>query len=321
MSDGGEVSYILGMQVLRHRPTHTLHLTQAKFAEIVVKKFNTSLHKTCWTPLPLMRQEKHTVLATDTTLWKHEPLAKLYRSILGSIRYLVSCTRPDLAFASGMLSRYMHSPRHEHLVLANRLLEYINTTQNYGITFRRENMIGGLQVIGYTDADWATDQSSRHSIGGFAFTLSGGAISWKSKRQATISLSSTESEYKAASEATKEAIWINNFLTELGFHVHVPIVIYSDSMSAIESSRKARQSDKLKHIDIANHFVREQVEARKIALLYKPSKENAADVFTKSLSSAQHFKCADIIGMSFQIADIFVYGGVSDKPNPSAIFI
>ncbi|MCO5594006.1 hypothetical protein L7F22_048025 [Adiantum nelumboides] len=137
------------------------------------------------------------------------------RTLLNAVRAMI--------LTAGMLSRYMHSPRHEHLVLANRLLEYINTTRNMGITFQREITTGGLQVIGYTDADWATDRKSRHSIGGFSFTLSGGAISWRSKRQATISLSSTESEYKAASEATKEALWINNLLIELGFHVHLQL--------------------------------------------------------------------------------------------------
>ncbi|KAI5082639.1 hypothetical protein GOP47_0002382 [Adiantum capillus-veneris] len=99
MSDGGELSYILGMQVLRHRPTHTMHLTQAKFAEGIVKKFNTSVHKHYWTPLPLIRQQTYSLHNEDTTLWVHDPLSKEYRSILGSIRYLVTCTRPDLAFA------------------------------------------------------------------------------------------------------------------------------------------------------------------------------------------------------------------------------
>lgn len=112
----------------------------------------------------------------------------------------------------------MHSPGHEHLMLAERLLQYLNTTRDFDIDDTRP----GLQVTGYTDADWATDRRSRQSIGGFASLLSGGAISWKSKRQETLSLSSTESEYKAASDATKEAIWIKNFLFELGFLVNTP---------------------------------------------------------------------------------------------------
>ncbi|MCO5580831.1 hypothetical protein L7F22_034704 [Adiantum nelumboides] len=257
MTDGGDLSYILGMEIRRHRPSRTLHLSQKKFAGDILGKFHLRKTCTCITPLPSNYKAFLGGPKNTKSSWVKSSRASSYRSMLGSIRYLITCTRPDIAFASGLLSRFMHNPSQHHALLAARLLHYIAQTKNLGITFGKHHS-NPLCVEGYSDADWASEKETCLSTGGYIFTLSEGAVSWKSKRQQTVSLSSCEAEYKAVTDAAKEALWLGNLLEELGVKSCKPHQIFCDSSAAIDSAKKPRQSEKLKHMNIAEHFIREQ---------------------------------------------------------------
>ncbi|MCO5567452.1 hypothetical protein L7F22_021143 [Adiantum nelumboides] len=286
MTDGGEILYILGIRILTNRP-HTLTLEQSRFAKNILTKFNVSTTAHTHTPLPIRIWELYPQSKTGPARWTHTKECQRYRSIFGSIRYLVSCTRPDLRFAAGILSRFMHNPKPVHHQHIKSLLHYIaNTDGNHN-----------LSVYGFTDADLASDLLTRLSTGGYVFMLAGAAISWRSKRQSTVAASSCEAEYRAATDAAKEAIWIGNFLRELNFEVHLPHAIYCDSMAAIDASKKPKQSEKLKHLDIQDHFIRQKVEDETINLIYINTIENAADFLTKSLQTDKHQKCCSMIGM------------------------
>ena len=144
--------------------------------------------------------------------------------------------------------------------------------------FRRQSKI---ELIGYCDSDWGECKETRRSTSGYAFLLGGAAISWCSKRQQTVALSSCEAEYMASTLAAKEAIWERNFLKELNIGEDKPVEIFSDSQSAIELMKDSKFHARVKHIDIHMHFIRELVSINKVKFTYISTNEQAADALTK----------------------------------------
>ncbi|TJX47833.1 Ty1/Copia family ribonuclease HI, partial [Soehngenia saccharolytica] len=136
-----------------------------------------------------------------------------FREAVGALMHLMTATHPDIAYAVGYVSRFMENPQEEHWVAAKRIFRYLQGTKTHGICFKPGDKI---DFRGYSDADWAGDIESRRSTSGYAFMMNGGCISWRSKKQRTVALSSTEAEYMALSEATQEAVWLKVFLCELG---------------------------------------------------------------------------------------------------------
>ncbi|KAK8715893.1 hypothetical protein V6N13_043218 [Hibiscus sabdariffa] len=136
-----------------------------------------------------------------------------YASAIGSIMYAMICTRPDLSYALSMTSRYQANPGDGHWVAVKNILKYLRRTKDVFLVYGGEEQ---LSIKGYTDASFQTDKDDSRSQSGFVFRLNGGAVSWKSSKQDTVDDSTTEAEYIAASEAAKEAVWIKNFITELG---------------------------------------------------------------------------------------------------------
>ncbi|KAG4034616.1 hypothetical protein PC123_g28714 [Phytophthora cactorum] len=173
-------------------------------------------------------------------------------------------TRPDLAAAVGVLSQFAADPCPTHWQALKRVFRYIQGTKTHGIEFQG-SCEDGLQ--GYSDADWAGDIESRRSTSGYAFMMNGGCISWRSKKQRTVALSSTEAEYMALSEATQEAVWLKVFLCELGEMANDEAVkIYEDNQGSIALAKNPEFHKRTKHIDIRYHFVREKVEDGQVVL-------------------------------------------------------
>jgi hypothetical protein len=196
--------------------------------------------------------------------------------------YVMVGTRPDIAYALGMLSRYASDPRQRHLRMAKKLVSYLYQTREvFRLTYRRGTGLAKLE--GYADADWGSDTGDRRSVTGYIFTINGTPISWSSKRQATIALSSTEAEYMAATQAAKEAIWLRRLLAELGQGPSEPTTVYEDNQSAIALAQNPVHHQRTKHIDIQYHFVRERVEAKDIKLEYISTADQLADLCTKAL--------------------------------------
>jgi len=173
-----------------------------------------------------------------------------YASAVGSLMYAMICTRPDIAQAVGVVSRFMANPGGEHWSSVKRILRYIKGISDVALCFRGL----GFVVMGYIDSDFAGDIDKRRSTTGYVFTLAGGAISWLSKLQDVVALSTTEAEYMAATEACKEAIWIQRLMEELG-HKKQKIVVYCDSQSALHIARNPAFHSRTKHIGLCYHFV------------------------------------------------------------------
>lgn len=208
--------------------------------------------------------------------------------------YLSTRTRPDITFAVCNVAKYCSNPSVKHWVAVKRIFRYLKGTIDLGIHYSKVDS----ELVGYSDADWAGDRSDRRSTSGYCFVLSGGVVSWRCCKQSCVALSTAESEYVALSGASQEAIWLNKFLSDVHFGISKPVTIFEDNQSAISIAKNIRTSGKTKHIDIKFHFIRDMIKLNKIKLLYCPSSDNLADVFTKSLASDKFCKFRNNLGMS-----------------------
>ena len=177
--------------------------------------------------------------------WKNIP----YASIVGSIMYAQTCTRPDISFVVGMLGRYQSNPGLDHWKAAKKVLRYLQGTKNHMLIYRRSNQ---LEVIGYSDSDYAGCIDTRKSTFGYIFLLAGGAISWKSAKQSVIAASTMEAEFVACFEATIQGLWLRNFISRLGVvdSISKPLKIYCDNSAAVFFSKNDKYSKGAKHMEL-----------------------------------------------------------------------
>ena len=240
-----------------------------------------------------------------------------YRSAVGCLMYLMVGTRPDLAAAVGVLSQFAADPCPTHWQALKRVFRYIQGTKTYGIEFT----VDGDALQGYSDADWAGDTESRRSTSGYAFMMNGGCISWRSKKQRTVALSSTEAEYMALSEATQEAFWLKVFLCELGEMAKDEAVkMYEDNKGSIALAKNPEFRKRTKHIDIRYHFVREKVEDGQVVLQYVSTLDMLADLMTKPIPGPQFSTLRSKLGIMASSAVESSGSVVNKTPRPAAVY-
>ncbi|KAM1246265.1 hypothetical protein ACFX2J_042353 [Malus domestica] len=271
MKDLGQLNYFLGLQVTYH--SGGLFVSQSKYIKDLLNKVDLQDSKPCPTPcLPY-----HRLLKDDGDPY-HSP--EHYRSIVGALQY-VTFTRPDIAFSVNQCCQFMHSPMTSHVVAVKRILRYLSGTLDYGLSFKP----GKLHLQAYSDADWAGDPNDRRSTSGHIVYFGSSPISWASKKQHTVSRSSTEAEYRALAIATAELAWIRQLLCDLHVSVFTAPVIYCDNISAIALSSNPVFHSRVKHIEIDYHFVRERVIRGDLNVCHVSSKEQFADILTKGLAA------------------------------------
>jgi Reverse transcriptase (RNA-dependent DNA polymerase) len=278
----GDVSFYLGMEVKRDRMRRTVTLSQRAYIEKILDKYGYSKNgRTVKTPMITgQRLEPFDGIATEES--KQEFAAQL-----GSIMYAMVTTRLDIAFAVSSLAQHTKNPGPEHWKALQRIFLYLRSTIDYCIT------LGGtdneIKLAGYTDASFAEDSATRRSTGAFIFILNGGPISWTSKRQPTVALSTTEAEYMAMCQAIREASWLRQLLTELGVDQgNEAIKVHADNQSAIALGKNPEFHKRSKHIDVQYHYVQEQVQSGRIITPYLPTARMIADGLTKALSPELH---------------------------------
>ncbi|KAL0272978.1 UNVERIFIED_CONTAM: hypothetical protein PYX00_005765 [Menopon gallinae] len=287
ITDLGPINTILGINIKRDSDTGNMTLTQRNYIEELIKKFGMENAKEIGTPMELnvkVSKEMSPKDENEREEMKHKP----YRELIGCLVYLSKATRPDIAFAAMTLGRYCNDPGKEHWTLAKRVLRYLKATPELGIKYSRNVK----QLEAFTDSDWAGNVDDRRSCSGNVLMLAGGPISWMSKLQSSVSLSTMEAEYVAIREVTKEVVYVSRLINHMLFRHYVkePISVYCDNQSAIELSKNPVFHKRSKHIDIAYHYARELVEKGKIELKYLRTDEMIADVFTKPLSKVKHNK-------------------------------
>ncbi|CAJ2645128.1 unnamed protein product [Trifolium pratense] len=283
MSLVGELTYFLGLQVKQMEDT--IFISQEKYARNIVKKFGMEggSHKRTPAPTHLKLTKDEKGIDVDQSL---------YRSMIGSLLYLTA-SRPDIMFAVGVCARYQSEPKMSHLTQVKRIFKYVNGTCGYGILYSHGN---DSTLVGYCDADWAGSADDRKSTSGACFFLGSNLVSWFSKKQNSVSLSTAEAEYIAAGSSCSQLLWMRQMLKEYSVEQDV-MTLYCDNLSAINISKNPIQHSRTKHIDIRHHFIRELVEEKIVTLEHIASEEHLVDIFTKALDASQFEKLRGKLGI------------------------
>ena len=202
------------------------------------------------------------------------------------------CIRPDIAHAVGVVGRYMNNPGKEHWMAVKWILKYLKGTTNQALCFGGSN----VSLQGYVDVDIAGDRDNRRRTTRYVFTVGGTTISWVSKIQSVVALSTTEAEYVAATEASKEMIWLQRFMGELGKE-HDKGTLYSDSQSAIHLAKNSAFHSRTKHIQLKYHFIRSVLEDGQLKLEKIHTSQNPADMLTKVVTRDKLRTCSVSVGL------------------------
>jgi hypothetical protein len=203
-----------------------------------------------------------------------------YQSVIGSLLYIMLGTRPDIAFAVIKMSQFCANPTAEHLQKALYIVRYLKGTKDLSITY---DGYSKSSFTAFSDTDWAGNLESRRSTTGFIVFLADGPISWVSKRQKTIALSSTEAEYMALTETCRQITWQRSLLQEMSYQLP-PFPLYGDNQGSLFLASNPAQEHRTKHVDVHHHYVCECVEREKVQLFFVPTQEQLADIFTKNLT-------------------------------------
>lgn len=284
MKDLGELHYCLGLEIWREKDKTMV--TQSKYAREILERFNMYECKAVSTPL----DQNVKLSSVDET---KEVDGTLYQQLVGSLNYLTT-TRPDISYSVSILSQYMAKPLESHWIAAKKVLRYLKGTVNFGLMYA-DNC--NVELTGYSDSDWARNPNDRKSTSGYAFNIGSGVMSWSSKKQPTVSLSSIEAEYKALCSATCEAVWLRRILEDVGNKPMKPTIIKCDNQSTIKLAHNPVYHARTKHIEIQHHFVREKTLSKDIELIYCNTTENVADIFTKPLGKMNFEECRRQLGV------------------------
>ena len=293
MTDLGELKMFLGLEIERNRTTRELTIHQRRYIDRILSRHGMSEARPNPTPLdPNTRLVARISSTTKEDQGSNFPV-EFYQSAVGSLMYAMLGTRPDIAYAVGLVSQFNHAPHWDHWVAVKRIFRYLAATKELGLRYGTSNLSGG-----YSDADWGSGED-RKSIGGFVFLLNGGAISWTSKKQSSIALSTTEAEYMAMTQAAKEILWLRVLLDELGAFNHITLMskLNGDNQGALALARNPEYHARTKHIDIQHHFIRDLVTSERVYLEYCPTTEMIADIMTKGLQRIAHEKHTQAMGL------------------------
>lgn len=210
-------------------------------------------------------------------------MKELYHTLVGKLSYVATNTRPDLAVIVSQLGSYVSNPTTNHFDALKRVLRYCAGTTSFGV------VLGGLDstlpvLVGYSDSDWARDLDTRKSRTGYVFLLNDGCITWQSKKQPTVALSTSEAEYMSLSSATQELRWLIQLLGELGF-VQPPVLIHQDNQGCIQMAKGYAQHSRSKHIDIRHKHIEQAISDNILAVPYISTHDMLADLLTKPLNA------------------------------------
>jgi len=300
ISGEGPLTWTLNIRFDYQRKSRMIELMQEVYILKLAERFGVTGSRPISTPFA-----PGTILTADScpkTEEEKDDMSSIrpqYMELVGSFLYLVSTTAPRIAYPTSVLAKYMSNPSRTHWNAARRVLQYLYHMRRVGITLG-----GDLKLAGYSDTDWAGDRDDRKSTGTYIFKMGIGAVSWQSKKQSIMALSTTEAEYMALTQATKQAIWIRHFLEELGAELD-PIVIFGDNQGSLALARNDVFHQRTKHIDIQWHWIRDMIKAELVELHYCPTDQMIANCLTKALPHPAFVQHSRSMG---QFVDDIVHG-------------
>lgn len=261
-----------------------IKLSQGKYIEDTLKKFNMEECKTTTTPI-----EPGLILEQKKEAKKDLP----YKNLIGTLMYLAVATRPDIAYAVSYLSQFNDCYDEAHFKSAKRVLRYLKGTIDVGLKFKKT----AEELYCMADADWGACKLDRKSFSGYCFKYAGAPISWASKKQRCVALSTAEAEYTAITEAAKEAIHLKGLFEDLGVNQKT-IIIWNDNQAALKLCQNPIVSNRSKHIDLKMHFIRDCIKDEVIGVKYKATEEMEADILTKSVTGSRLSLLKKMMGLS-----------------------
>ncbi|KAG6590542.1 Integrase catalytic core protein [Phytophthora cinnamomi] len=288
MTDSGKCSFILGIEVVDNADG-SVTLSQARYINDILERFGMQDCKPAASPVDISMK----LVSSDAMTKLDAP----FREAVGALMHLMTSTRPDIAFAVGYVSRFMENPQVEHWIAVKRIFRYLQGTKSHGIRFSPGK---GIDFQGYSDADWAGDLSDRKSTSGYLFQVAGGPISWGSKKQSSVSLSTSEAEYIALSLAIQEGKWVHKLLCEIlvaARGVTPELKIFEDNQSCIKMTKNPVNHGRAKHIDIKYHHIRDEVKRGEVIVEYCETATMLADIMTKGLAGPRHKDLTAALGV------------------------
>ena len=276
MKDLGKIFYFLGIDF--NQKDGEMRMNQKRYLTKLLERFNMTDCKPRTTPC---------VVQFDDNAHNNEPCINPteYRELVGSLIYAATSTRPDISFVVSKLSQHLSTPLNKHMLMGKHVLRYLKGTLNYELVYWRSDE--PLELIAYCDSDWASSKEDRKSITGYCFSMtkSGGIISWKSRKQPTVALSTCEAEYMGLGSVTQESFYLTQLLRDMDeASMYTCVTVYEDNQGAIALRRNPVNRQRTKHTDVRHHFVRNALEEGKIDIKYCPTEHMVADLLTKPMS-------------------------------------
>ena len=288
VKDLGKLHYFLGVKVVQDQGSKKVWIGQPAYVESILQKFGMENAKPVNTPVDTGSK---LVKSTDESEGVDQTL---YQSAVGNLLYLSIGTRPDITYAVSSVAKFCADPSKQHLTAVKRILRYLKGTTHLGLLYSKDDC---KDCVGYSDADWAGDIDDRKSTSGYLFQIGGTAVSWRSKKQVCVALSTAEAEYMALASAAQEAVWMRQLTSDLKNGPIGPTVIFEDNQSTICMAQNPQFHGRAKHIGIKYHFIREQVSNGTVELKYCRSEMMVADMLTKGLCQDQLIKLRQMAGV------------------------
>ena len=295
LRDLGPVSFLLGVHVTRDRSKRMLSLSQRQAIVDMLKKFDMEDCKPVGTPLD--PGSKLSIADSPQTIEDAAVMrSKPYAEAVGTLMYIAIATRPDIAYAVGVLSRFSSNPGVAHWKAVQHLFRYMQATKDLKLTYAPDPSQTDLFTT-YCDADFAGNIDNKRSTSGYVVKIGTGAVSWSSRLQSFNTLSTTESEYVAAVAAGQEILWLRNLFMELGFPVDSGLPLCIDNQSALSVAKNPEHHGRMKHLDLRFYWLRGTVHSGLITLRYVPTAEMPADVMTKPLARIKVAEMRGLLGL------------------------
>lgn len=305
IKDLGDAKSILGMRVTRSPSRDELILDQEAYTTRILEQYGYRDIRPADTPEMLQkissipvkeRDEMNEKLSRTAAVQSSLVTIQNYSSVVGAIQYLANATRPDIAHAAGMLGRKSSNPDQADVERLKRVLHYLAGTTSLGIRYRRSIQgVAPLRLVAFSDSDWAGDSSDARSTTGLLFKLAGAAVGWKSQKQPTVSLSSTEAEYIAAAEGARRIVELRTLLSEMKCPQQKATPLLIDNQVSIRMIHEEGNEVRRKHINVKHHYIRENVNSGEFSIHWISTVQQQADIFTKALARVQFRSFRDVV--------------------------